>query len=157
MDASHSPCPKIYCLNLLRRNLCCKQCLVEGVLLCLHALAWKKMSDRACRERIKLTTTGNHGIPDTFHFQTPKRAHFLQTGRKQMVHIFVYQWEVQVALDLPGKYHIFLMHIYLINNSIKFLRNVSSHLSTWWWLVWSCCTITCRLTNKRWTLELDFT
>ena len=42
MDASHSPCPKIYCLHLLRRNLCCKQCLVEGVSLCLHALAWKK-------------------------------------------------------------------------------------------------------------------
>ena len=38
---------------------------------------------------------GNHGIPDIFYFQTPKRAHVLQTGRKQMVHIFVYQWEVQ--------------------------------------------------------------
>ena len=64
---------------------------------CYAYMHWheKNMSDRACGERIKLTTMGNHGIPDTFYFQTPKRAHFLQTGRKQMVHIFVYQWEVQ--------------------------------------------------------------
>ena len=64
----------------------------------------KNMSDRACGERIKLTTMGNHGIPDTFYFQTPKRAHFLQTGRKQMVQIFVYQWEVQVHMYIYSIY-----------------------------------------------------
>ena len=37
----------------------------------------------------------SHGTSDTFFFQTLKRAHFLKSGRKKMVHIFVYQWEVQ--------------------------------------------------------------
>ena len=69
---------------------------------CYAYMHWheKNISDRACGERIKLITMGNHGIPDTFYFQTPKRAHFLQTGGKQMVHIFVYQWEVQDG-DVP--------------------------------------------------------
>ena len=42
----------------------------------------------------------SHGTSDTFFFQTLKRAHFLKSGRKKMVHIFVYQWEVQVDITL---------------------------------------------------------
>ena len=42
-----------------------------------------------------------YGEPRNFghlFFQTLKRAHFLKSGRKKMVHIFVYQWEVQVYI-----------------------------------------------------------
>ena len=35
-----------------------------------------------------------------FFFQALKRAHFLKSGRNKMVHIFVYQWEVQVNIWL---------------------------------------------------------
>ena len=39
-----------------------------------------------------------YGEPRNFghlFFQALKRAHFLKSGRNKMVHIFVYQWEVQ--------------------------------------------------------------
>ena len=42
----------------------------------------------------------SHGTSDTLFFQTLKRAHFLKSGRNKMVHIFVYQWEVQVVLRM---------------------------------------------------------
>ena len=50
---------------------------------CYAYMHWheKNMSDRACGERIKLTTMRNHRIPDTY-FQTPKRAHFFANGQK---------------------------------------------------------------------------
>ena len=41
-----------------------------------------KDSYRAYGERIRLITMGSHGTPDTFFFQTPKRAPSLKRGRK---------------------------------------------------------------------------
>ena len=72
VHASHLHFPKIDRLRLLQCNPYCQECLLE-----VHALAWENMSDGACGDRIKLITIGNHGIPDTFYLQIPKRAHFL--------------------------------------------------------------------------------
>ena len=56
-----------------------------------HALAREQVSYPAFGERIVLITVGNHRTPDIFSLNTPKRAHFLKSGRRIAVHIFVYQ------------------------------------------------------------------
>ena len=81
-----------------------------------------------------------YGEPRNFghlFFQTLKRAHFLKSGRKKMVHIFVYQWEVQVhtcmhtytfsqtvcphsgVLTVRVEGRGFLGHVFSVNSRIK--------------------------------------
>ena len=63
-----------------------------------HAIAWKKVCYGAVGVSIMWVIKVSPGAPDTFCFQTLKRASFYKTGRKMMVHIFVYQRKVEVHL-----------------------------------------------------------
>ena len=87
VDISDLLCPKLFvymCCDATHAP-CCQAWLFEVVFGMLR-MHWrvKKVSYRACGERIRLTTMRSHGTPDTF-FQTPKRAHVLKSGRKRMV------------------------------------------------------------------------
>ena len=70
-----------------------------------HAIAWKMVCYGAVGVSIMWIIKVSPGAPDTFCFQTLKRASFYKTGRKMMVHIFVYQRKVQVYIYIPNIWH----------------------------------------------------
>ena len=90
-----------------------------------HALACAKHVLQSLRGMNHAGYLGEPRNFEHFFFQTPKRASFSKTGRNTMVHIFVYQRELQVYNIYTILYPSFLCC--LLSLKLCFTRHPAGH------------------------------
>ena len=61
--------------------------------------------------RFTWDNVGGHNPPYIFLFQNSTRAYFFESSGKKVVHIFVYQWELQVENFISSIIH---MDVWLV-------------------------------------------